>query len=205
MSDDQGEWGHGAIVSATTDKPERRPAVAQDAPLVLRDPQAVAGELTDALAQGDGWKQARRVGDALVLDATHGYRHHGCGNRLVTTCVSEGMWQGRGLAVLVLLVSLAAGCGDQGEASRLAAPASASAARVSQVTLTHCGVANIQHDGLEWEVENAPFDGGSAPDPTFSGYGTFRRDGGALTFMDEQGAVLNFTPWDGTPDPYNCG
>ena len=99
------------------------------------------------------------------------------------------------MAVLVLLLSLAAGCGGQVEASRLGAPASASAARVSQVTLTHCGVANIQHDGLEWEVENAPFDGGSAPDPTFSGYGTFRRDGGALTF----------TPWDGTPDPYNCG
>ena len=101
---------------------------------------------------------------------------------------------------LALLVSQAAGCGSQDAASRPAA----SAARTPQVSLTHCGVANIAYDGVEWEVENAPFDGGSAPEPGFSGYGTLSRDGEALSFADVQGAVLNFTRWDGTPDPYSC-
>jgi hypothetical protein len=73
-----------------------------------------------------------------------------------------------------------------------------------QVILLHCGVQNVQYDGAEWEVENAPFDAGSAPDSTFSGFGTFNRDGEVVTFTDREGAVLRFTRWDGTPDPYNC-
>ncbi|HUR12907.1 MAG TPA: hypothetical protein VM097_00290 [Mycobacteriales bacterium] len=62
---------------------------------------------------------------------------------------------------------------------------------------------NVQFEGQEWEVEDAPFDGTNAPD-TFSGFGSFARRGEALLFSDDKGATLTFTLWDGTPDPYNC-
>jgi hypothetical protein len=72
-----------------------------------------------------------------------------------------------------------------------------------QVALHHCGVVNVEYEGQEWEVENAPFDATNAPD-TFSGVGSFERRGGALLFADEKGANLTFTLWDGTPDPHGC-
>lgn len=73
-----------------------------------------------------------------------------------------------------------------------------------QVALHHCGVVNVDHEGQEWEVEDDPFDATNAPD-TFSGFGSFQRQGEALLFRDVQGATLTFTLWDGTPDPYTCG
>lgn len=73
-----------------------------------------------------------------------------------------------------------------------------------QVVLLHCGVQNVMYDGVQWEVENPPFDAASAPDPTFSGFGTWERDADVLTFTDDEGAVLRFTRWDGTPDPEVC-
>lgn len=71
------------------------------------------------------------------------------------------------------------------------------------VKLHHCGVVNVTYDGQEWEVEDEPFDGTTAPD-TFSGFGTFSRNGDTLTFVDREGAQLVFTPYDGTPDPETC-
>lgn len=83
-------------------------------------------------------------------------------------------------------------------------PAEAPSKPGQQVVLLHCGVQNVEYEGLEWEVENAPFDAGSAPEPTFSGFGTFSRTGDSLTFTDREGAVLHFSRWDGTPDPATC-
>ena len=73
-----------------------------------------------------------------------------------------------------------------------------------QVVLLHCGVQNIMYEGVQWEVENAPFDAGSPPERTFSGFGSFDRVDDVLTFTDREGAVLRFTRWDGTPDPNTC-
>ena len=71
------------------------------------------------------------------------------------------------------------------------------------VKLHHCGIVNVTYEGQEWEVEHEPFDGTNAPD-SFSGYGTFSRNGDTLTFVDREGAQLTFTPYDGTPDPEVC-
>lgn len=71
------------------------------------------------------------------------------------------------------------------------------------VVLHHCGVVNIAYGGQEWEVEDDPFDMSTAPD-TFSGFGSFSREHDVLTFKDDKGATLTFTPWDGTADPYIC-
>jgi hypothetical protein len=60
------------------------------------------------------------------------------------------------------------------------------------------------YDGAQWEVENPPFDGGSAANAAFSGFGTWDRDADVLTFTDREGAVLRFTRWDGTPSPQGC-
>ena len=87
---------------------------------------------------------------------------------------------------------------------RAPGPAEAPHEPGQSVVLLHCGVQNIMHEGVEWEVENAPFDAGSAPEPTFSGFGTFDREADVLTFTDRKGAVLRFTRWDGTPDPNTC-
>ena len=72
-----------------------------------------------------------------------------------------------------------------------------------QVALFHCGVMNVEYEDQEWEVENDPFDATNAPE-TFSGFGSFQRDGDTLTFVDRAGARLTFTPYDGTPDPSTC-
>ena len=82
-------------------------------------------------------------------------------------------------------------------------PATVHSSPGQQVVLHHCGVQPVNYDNRSWEVEDPPFDMGSAP-RTFSGFGTFRRDGDVLTFRDRKGARLTFTPDDGTPDPYNC-
>lgn len=87
---------------------------------------------------------------------------------------------------------------------RAPGPAQAPHKPGQSVVLLHCGVQNIMYGGVEWEVENAPFDAGSAPEPTFSGFGKFDRAADVLTFTDRKGAVLRFTPWDGTPDPNTC-
>ena len=71
------------------------------------------------------------------------------------------------------------------------------------VVLHHCGVVNISYEGQEWEVEDDPFDATNAPG-TFSGYGSFTREGEALLFTDDKGATLSFTPWDGETDPFTC-
>jgi hypothetical protein len=70
--------------------------------------------------------------------------------------------------------------------------------------LLHCGVQNIIYAGVQWEVENSPFDAGSRPEPAFSGFGTFDRYDDVLTFTDRKGAVLRFTRWDGTRAPATC-
>lgn len=87
---------------------------------------------------------------------------------------------------------------------RAPGPAQAPHEPGQSVVLLHCGVQNIMYEGAEWEVENSPFDAGSAPEPTFSGFGTFAREADVLIFTDRKGAVLRFTRWDGTPDPNTC-
>jgi hypothetical protein len=92
---------------------------------------------------------------------------------------------------------------DAGQAAAAPGPASVETAPGQQVALHHCGVQDVTYDGRTWEVENDPFDLTNAPD-TFSGFGSFGRSGDTLTFTDRAGARLTFTPYDGTPDPYNC-
>lgn len=82
-------------------------------------------------------------------------------------------------------------------------PAQAPRKPGQSVVLLHCGVQNIMYEGIEWEVEDIPFDGTNAPD-TFTGFGSFDRRGESLLFTDDLGATLTFVRWDGTPNPYNC-
>lgn len=97
----------------------------------------------------------------------------------------------------VVLLAVLAGCG---EGDRGLSRGSASDA---DVMLYHCGVSNVMFDGQEWEVENDPFDATTAPG-SFTGFGVFARRGDVLTFEDDGGTTLNFTRWDGTPDPFIC-
>lgn len=69
-----------------------------------------------------------------------------------------------------------------------------------QVVLLHCGVQDVMYEGVRWEVEDPPFDSGSAPEQTFSGFGTWEREAAFLTFTDAKGAVLRFTRWNGEDD-----
>lgn len=102
----------------------------------------------------------------------------------------------RAFLIVSALALLAAGCGaSQGPSLDTAE---------QQVSLYHCGIQNIEYDGRQWEVDAPPFDATNAPD-SFSGFGSFRRDGDVVTFTDREGVQLAFTPDDGTPDPYNCG
>lgn len=71
------------------------------------------------------------------------------------------------------------------------------------VVLHHCGVVDIAYEGERWEVEDAPFDATNAPE-SFSGFGSFRREGEALVFTDDEGASLTFTRWDGEADAGVC-
>ena len=127
--------------------------------------------------------------------------------------------------VLLALVAALSGCG--GSSSTLAASSPEPAPRPAatpllptgpavpdpgatlavepgqSVVLHHCGVANIAYEGEEWEVENEPFDATNAPD-SFSGFGSFRREGEALIYTDDKGASLTFTLWDGAGDPGVC-
>ena len=97
--------------------------------------------------------------------------------------------------LLSLVALLACGaCGDSKTDSSSGEP---------QVRLHHCGVQPVSFDGESWEVEAPPFDEGSAPD-SFSGFGEFQRSGDNLTYEDREGARLNFSINDGTPNPYNC-
>jgi len=117
----------------------------------------------------------------------------------------------RGLRVLpVLLLLSAVGCGveekSQGTpragASSSPSPSGVATSSGPQVVLYHCGVDPLRYDGVLWEVVAPPFDGTNAPD-TFTGFGTFQRDGERLLFTDRGGARLTFTIDDGVP-PSPC-
>jgi hypothetical protein len=64
---------------------------------------------------------------------------------------------------------------------------------LSRFALYHCGVQNLTYEGMAWEVENEPLDLTNAPD-TFTGFGSFARNGDMLTITDRAGATLTFTP-----------
>lgn len=72
------------------------------------------------------------------------------------------------------------------------------------VVLTHCGILHIRYQGQEWEVLRPPFNGGGTVPDTFTGFGSFAREGEALMYTDERGATLRFTVEDGKPDPHIC-
>ncbi len=59
-------------------------------------------------------------------------------------------------------------------------------------------------DGVRWEVEDPPFDATNAPESTFSGFGTWKRDADLLVFIDDEGAVVQFTRWNGEADEGIC-
>lgn len=124
--------------------------------------------------------------------------------------------------VLPLLLAVLTGCGATSEVLTSAPPSRPVATPLlptepaepdpratlhvepgQSVVLHHCGVVNIAYEGQEWEVEDPPFDATNAPD-SFSGFGSFRRDGDQLLFTDDKGATLSFTAWDGEADPFVC-
>ena len=67
-----------------------------------------------------------------------------------------------------------------------------------QVSLYHCGVEPLVLDAETWEVLRPPFDGTNAP-ASFTGDGSVVREGEALRYTDEAGALLTFVPDDGVP------
>lgn len=72
------------------------------------------------------------------------------------------------------------------------------------VVLTHCGILHIRYQGQEWEVLRPPFYRGSTVPDTFTGFGSFARDGEALMYTDERGATLRFTVNDGQEATVGC-
>ncbi len=72
------------------------------------------------------------------------------------------------------------------------------------VVLTHCGILHTRYEGQEWEVVRPPFNGGGTVPDTFTGFGSFAREGEALRYTDDRGATLRFTVDDGKRDPYSC-
>lgn len=89
------------------------------------------------------------------------------------------------------------------EVAPSAVPALAIADKQS-VVLTHCGILHIRYEGQEWEVTRPPFTGGAGVPDTFTGFGSFARDGEALMYTDERGATLRFTVDDGQEAPVAC-
>ena len=87
---------------------------------------------------------------------------------------------------------------DRPSPSEVAAPGSRAV-----VTLWHCGIEPLDHDGRTWEVPlgQQPFDATNAPEK-FLGTGTVAPDGpGALLYTDDSGIELRFEPEDTEPDP----
>lgn len=115
-----------------------------------------------------------------------------------------------GVLICLFLVAATTACsGVDPGASGTASPAvsfadsSSPADSTVKVSLTHCGVAPLQHRDRTWEVPDPPpFDGTNVPE-AWTGSGTIvQLTPAQLRYRDSSGIKINFVPDDGiAPSP----